>query len=102
MAISMLLITENFETEKNMDVQHSANMNLSIVDIVFEVVSAFATVGLTLGITPQLTFAGKLVIISLMIIGRLGPITISIALFKKHKEVKQSKAQYPQGNLLIG
>ena len=102
MAISALLITENFETEKNMDVQHSEDMNLSIVDIVFEVVSAFATVGLTLGITPQLTFAGKLVIISLMIIGRLGPITMSIALFKKHKDVKPSKAQYPNGNILIG
>lgn len=101
-AISALLITENFETEKHMDVQHSENLNLSIVDIVFEVVSAFATVGLTLGITSQLTFAGKFVIISLMIIGRLGPITISIALFKKHKEVKQQKAQYPNGNILIG
>ena len=102
MAISMLLITENFEREKNMDIKHSEDINLSIVDIVFEVVSAFATVGLTLGITPQLTLAGKIVIISLMIIGRLGPITISIALFKKHKEAKQSKAQYPQGNILIG
>jgi len=102
MAISALLITENFETEKYMDVMHSANINLSIVDIVFEVVSAFATVGLTLGITSQLTFAGKIVIISLMIIGRLGPITISIALFKKHKEAKQPKAQYPHGNIIIG
>lgn len=86
MAISALLITENS----------------SIVDIVFEVVSAFATVGLTLGVTAKLTFAGKIVIILLMIIGRLGPITISIALFKKHKEIKQQKAQYPQGNIIIG
>jgi trk system potassium uptake protein TrkH len=102
MAISMLLITENFEKEKNMDIQHSEDINLSIVDIVFEVVSAFATVGLTLGITTQLSFAGKIIVILLMIIGRLGPITISIALFKKHKEAKQSKAQYPYGNILIG
>ena len=102
MAISMLLITENFEREKNMDIQHSEDINLSIVDIVFEVVSAFATVGLTLGITTQLSFAGKIIVILLMIIGRLGPITISIALFKKHKEAKQSKAQYPYGNILIG
>ena len=76
--------------------------HVQINDIVFEVVSAFATVGLTLGITPNLTFAGKIIIIILMIIGRLGPITISIALFKKHKEVKQSKIQYPYGNILIG
>lgn len=102
MAISTLLITENFEIEKNMDVEHSESIELSIQDIVFEVVSAFATVGLTLGITSKLTIAGKLVIIMLMFIGRLGPITISIALFKKHKENKQSKAQYPQGNILIG
>jgi len=101
-AISALLITENFENEKNMDIQHSEDMSLSIVDIVFEVVSSFATVGLTLGITSKLTFAGKIVIILLMIIGRLGPITISIALFKKHKEQKQPKAQYPHGNIIIG
>ena len=101
-AISALLITENFEAEKHLDVIHSEDMNLSIGDMAFEVVSAFATVGLTLGITPQLTFAGKIVVISLMIIGRLGPITISIALFKKHKEVKQPKAQYPHGNIILG
>jgi len=93
-AISLLLITENFQYEKN--------INTSTVDIIFEVVSAFATVGLTLGITTKLTFAGKLVIIILMIIGRLGPITISIALFKKHKEINYAKAQYPYGNVLIG
>ena len=102
MAISTLLITENFEIEKNMDVEHSESIELSIQDIVFEVVSAFATVGLTLGITSKLTIAGKIVVIMLMFIGRLGPITISIALFKKHKENKQPKAQYPQGNILIG
>lgn len=92
-AVSLLLISENWEMQKN---------HVQINDIVFEVVSAFATVGLTLGITPNLTFVGKIIIISLMIIGRLGPITISIALFKKHKEAKQSKVQYPQGNVLIG
>lgn len=100
MTTSTLLIIENLE--KDINVRHSTDMNLSIVDIVFEVVSAFATVGLTLGITPQLTFAGKIVIILLMIIGRLGPITISIALFKMHKEAKQPKAQYPHGNIIIG
>ena len=102
MAISALLIIENIETGKYMYRQHSAHTSLSIVDIIFEVISAFATVGLTLGITSKLTFVGKLIIIFLMIIGRLGPITISIALFKKHKETKQQKAQYPKGNIIIG
>jgi len=102
MATWLLLITEDLETEKHISNEVSAQFNLSFMDIVFEVVSAFATVGLTLGITTKLSLAGRLIIIMLMIIGRLGPITISIALFKKHKEIKQSKVQYPQGNVLIG
>lgn len=77
-------------------------VHLSFMDIIFEVVSSFATVGLTLGATTKLSLAGRLIIMMLMIIGRLGPITISIALFKKHKEIKQTKVQYPNGNVLIG
>ena len=88
--------------EQNITQDLATYINLSFMDIAFETVSAFATVGLTLGATAKLSLAGKLVIIMLMIIGRLGPITISIALFKKHKETKQTKVQYPHGNLLIG
>ena len=101
-AICLLLATEDLETEQNISQELATYFNLSFMDISFEVVSAFATVGLTLGVTAKLSLAGKLVIIMLMIIGRLGPITISIALFKKHKEVKKSKVQYPYGNILIG
>lgn len=101
-SISLLLITEDMEIENNINQGMAEYFKLSFIDIAFEAVSAFATVGLTLGITTKLTLAGRLVIIVLMIIGRLGPITISIALFKKHKETKQSKIQYPQGNILIG
>ena len=101
-SISLLLITEDMEIENNINQEMAEYFNLSFIDIAFEAISAFATVGLTLGITTKLTLAGRLIIIALMIIGRLGPITISIALFKKHKEAKQSKIQYPQGNILIG
>jgi trk system potassium uptake protein TrkH len=48
--------------------------------LVFEVVSAFATVGLTLGVTPELTDIGKFVIIATMYIGRVGPLTLFAAL----------------------
>lgn len=102
MAISLLLISEDMEIEQSINEDLATYFNLTFMDIAFEVISAFATVGLTLGITTKLTLAGKFIIIGLMIIGRLGPVTISIALFKKHKEVKQPKAQYPQGNILIG
>lgn len=88
-ATSLLLISEDIS-------------ELTFIDIEFEVISAFATVGLTLGITQKLTIIGRIIIIALMIIGRLGPITMSIALFQKHKEVKKSKVHYPYGNILIG
>jgi trk system potassium uptake protein TrkH len=45
----------------------------------FEIASALGTVGLTTGLTPNLTFTGKLIIIALMFIGRLGPITVVAA-----------------------
>ena len=44
----------------------------------------------------------KIIIILLMIIGRLGPVTISIALFKKSKEKKESTLNYPAETILIG
>ncbi|BDZ41716.1 potassium transporter Trk [Paraoerskovia sediminicola] len=46
----------------------------------FEVISAFATVGLSTGITPDLPTAAQLVLVALMFIGRLGPITLATAL----------------------
>ena len=73
----------------------------SFIDLFFEVVSAFGTVGLSLNVTARLSFVGKIIISIMMIIGRLGPITISVALFKKNKE-KTEEMVYPSGNVLIG
>jgi trk system potassium uptake protein TrkH len=50
-------------------------------DVLFETASALGTVGLTRGLTPNLTPLGKCFIIVLMFIGRLGPITFGLALF---------------------
>ena len=67
--------------------------------IVFEVVSAFGTVGLTMGITPYLSVSSKLVIIVTMFVGRLGPMTIALALGEKKKK---ARVQYPKEDILIG
>lgn len=67
--------------------------------IAFEVISAFGTVGLSLGITPNLTVLSKLIIIITMFIGRLGPMTIAFAL---GEEKKKSKIKYPKEDILIG
>ncbi len=67
--------------------------------LAFEVVSAFSTVGLSLGATSELNAGGKLIIIGLMYVGRLGPLTLALALMQTRR-VKM--LEYPQENILIG
>lgn len=55
------------------------------LDLIYETVSACATVGVTRGITPNLSTAGKLIIIATMFLGRVGPISLIVA-FNKNKE----------------
>ncbi|HEY4532852.1 MAG TPA: TrkH family potassium uptake protein [Fusobacterium sp.] len=83
LVILILLVLEPFSMEK----------------IVFEVVSAFGTVGLTMGITPYLSVTSKLIIIITMFVGRLGPMTIALALGEKKKK---ARVQYPKEDILIG
>ncbi len=67
--------------------------------ILFETVSAFGTVGLSTGITPSLTDAGKLVIALTMFAGRLGPLTLAYALGPRNdKELYR----HPEGKIIIG
>jgi len=68
-------------------------------DIMFEASSALGTVGLTTGITPSLTTAGKLIIIATMLIGRLGPLTLLAALTFNLKPVRYN---YPDEAIIVG
>jgi trk system potassium uptake protein TrkH len=72
---------------------------LDTVSILFEVVSAMGTVGLSAGITSSLSIAGKAVIILLMFIGRVGPLTIFASLSQRKKRYPVA---YPQGHIAIG
>jgi len=67
--------------------------------ILFEVVSAFGTVGLSTGITGSLTQISKIMIIILMFVGRIGPMTLIIALSQKPDIIR---VKYPECNILIG
>jgi len=67
--------------------------------LLFEAVSAFGTVGLSMGITPDLTIIGKLLIIILMYGGRLGPLTLGFALTRV---MRKEKIEYPEAKVLIG
>ena len=74
----------------------------NFIDLVFEVYSAIATVGITAGLTPLLTDIGKIVIIILMYIGRIGPMTLVLLFAKRNNQMKGKDVQYPIENVLIG
>jgi len=69
-----------------------------LIETLFETVSAFATVGSTLGMTATLSLVGKFVIMMLMYVGRVGPVTFGLSLL----EEKNSNVKYPEGNVLVG
>lgn len=73
--------------------------NFSMEQVVFEVISAFGTVGLTLGITPNLSVISKLLIIITMFVGRLGPLTFALAIGESKKK---AISKYPKENILVG
>ncbi len=71
---------------------------LSPKGLLFEVVSAYSTVGASLGVTPQLGSTGKLLIIVLMFVGRVGLITVLMGMTRQ-RGIR--KYRYPKGNVII-
>ena len=71
---------------------------VALLDALFEVTSAFGTVGLSTGITPSLSVGSKLLSILIMYIGRLGPLSVASLWYFTQGE----RAAYPEGNIAIG
>ena len=78
----------------------SACTNASVIDILYETVSATATVGLTRGVTSILNTAGKIIIIATMYLGRVGPISLAFALNVKKKT--QNIIKNPSEDISVG
>ncbi len=76
-----------------------SNRGLTFMQIFFEACSACGTVGLSCGVTERLTTAAKYVIIFAMFIGRLGPLTLLLALTVRLKTVKYA---YPSEEVVLG
>lgn len=76
-----------------------ARSHFSLMQMFFEVASALGTVGLSTGITPSLTTAGRFVIILVMLTGRLGPLTLLAAITFNLKSARYS---YPEEAVVVG
>ncbi len=73
--------------------------HVPFLKLIFEEISAFATVGLSTGITPYLSDTGKLIITLSMFIGRIGPLTLAVFL---SKQIISTKYRYPDVNIMVG
>jgi trk system potassium uptake protein len=83
MALLLLTVTEGFK----------------FIDLFFEAVSAFGTVGLSTGITPNLSLGGTIIIMTTMFVGRLGPLTLALALVQRQR---LAKYRFPRENVRTG
>ncbi len=72
--------------------------DVPFIDALYEMVSAFGTVGLSTGITPNLSVGSKLLSIIMMYIGRLGPLTVATLWYF----TKGERVSFPEGNIAIG
>lgn len=72
--------------------------NMDFEMLFYEAISGFGTVGLSMGLTPNLSFFGKIIIAVTMYCGRVGPLTIALALGRK----KKAAIRYPEDKILVG
>ena len=78
------------------------NEMLGMREVSFEAVSAFATVGLSLGITSSFTWFGKLMLVITMFIGRLGPLTITSLWNNNWVQSREEEIRYVKEDILVG
>jgi len=96
--ITLLFVVMLFGVALALSITEKAG-GFTMSDIIFETGSALGTVGLSTGITPSLTTAGKLLIIATMLIGRLGPLTLLASLAFNLKPARYS---YPEEAIVVG
>ena len=97
--VALLFVLVLFLAIFALSLTESGNPAISLSAIAFESTSALGTVGLSTGITPLLTTTGKWIIMIVMLIGRLGPLTLLAALTFDLKPVRYN---YPQEAIIVG
>lgn len=76
--------------------------DVGLKEITFESVSAFATVGLSMNLTPTLHIASKLILCATMFIGRLGPLTVISIMNNNWTRASKEEINYVEENIIIG
>ncbi|MGM9931412.1 TrkH family potassium uptake protein [Pradoshia sp.] len=94
LAVTMIGLFFVFLTAFLLTVTEDASLSM----ILFESFSAFGTVGLSMGLTPDLSNAGRFLIIILMFIGRIGPLTLAFSFAR----TRTAKIRYPEEDIFIG
>ena len=97
--ISFIII---YACEKRLDLESIGVFSAKSAALIYEIFSAFGTVGVSVGVTPYLSWGSKIVICVLMFIGRLGPITFFQLLGSKMRFDDQGKVHYVEEDFLIG
>ena len=97
-ALAVTIITIFLLITQLGDLSHTESRGL-FLEYLFETVSAFGTVGLSMGVTTKLDSPGKLIIIAMMLLGRLGPLTLAFAMARRAKKVE---FQYAEENIIVG
>ncbi len=96
--VTLLFVVVLFAATLALSITENAN-GFTMSQIMFEAGSALGTVGLTTGITPSLTTAGKVIIIVVIFVGRLGPLTLLAAMTFNLKPVRYN---YPDEAIIVG
>ncbi|MBX6395599.1 MAG: Trk family potassium uptake protein, partial [Alicyclobacillaceae bacterium] len=73
---------------------------VNFIRLLYETTSAFGTVGLSTNLTPELSRPGRVLILIMMYIGRVGPLTLALALARRGRE--KPVLRYPEENLFVG
>ena len=78
---------------------YAGDRETGMIDLMFESMSALATTGISTGVTPTLTAAGKLVLCALMLVGHLGPL-ITVYALQRHQ--RPERYRFPEEAVRIG
>lgn len=79
-----------------------AEQDTAFVDLMFETLSAFGTVGVSSAGTPNLGYFARAILIFTMFIGRVGPLTLTLAVASGQAKKSDVKIKYPEERVLVG